>query len=123
MPLRASAAIANAKCVASSARALRGDRGRPSNAVARHVPRLSQSHEQDAQRLGAARIEQRGFIALALEVAADHRARDDPARCAVELRERRRDRSALRQGDGEQRRLDLGERRRERRAGHLRHAR
>ena len=103
--------------------ALRGDGGSPSNGGARHFPRLSQPHQQQALRLGAARVEQRRFITLALEVAARDRACHDPARRAVQLRERRGDRATLRQRHGEQRRLDLGERCGEGRAGHLRHAR
>src|ERR1043166_5926476 len=109
---------------AQGAGALRGDGGGASYGGARHVPRLSQPYQQQALRFGAARVEQRRFITLAFEVAARDRACHDSARHAVQLRERRGGgRAALRQRHGEQRRLDLGERCREGRAGHLRHAR
>src|SRR5207245_4201976 len=74
-------------------------------------PRLPQADQQDALRLGTARVEERGLVALSLEVAARDGARHDASRPTVEVGERGGNGAPLREGDGEERRVDLGKRR------------
>src|SRR5439155_1771605 len=97
--------------------------GGPAHRVAGDLPALPHADEQQALGLGTARVQERGLVALPFEVSALDRPRYHAARRAVELGERSGERAPLRDRDGGEGCLDLGERESDVGALDLRHAR
>ena len=86
-----------------------GHRGGAPQRIAAYLICLAHADEQDPLRLPGGGIEEARLVTLAFEITARDGPGDEPARRFVEVRERRGDVAALRQGDGEKGGLDLGE--------------